>query len=106
MVLTQKQREKKIQMIRMWERENPEKRTKSNRIYTWKVRGIIFHDYDLLHDIYLQTTHCDRCDRLLTMDNCSAQKCLDHDHTITDDINVRNILCKKCNNFDVWRTRG
>jgi len=102
----EKNRDKSNQIKSDYCKRNPENRTKSYRIYQWKVRGIIFHDYDLLYDIYLQTTHCDRCDRLLTMDNGSAQKCLDHDHTITDDINVRNILCKKCNNFDVWKTRG
>jgi hypothetical protein len=92
----------------MWRLNNPdkvkaqwkryrEKHRDRRRIGQWKSRGIIFHDYDLLHDIYTQTTHCDRCKCCLTMDNGSTQKCLDHDHTITDDINVRNILCKNCN---------
>jgi len=108
MVLTHKQREIQKQRNRMWQLDNPdkvkakhkryrEKHRDRRRISQWKARGIIFHDYELLHDIYIQTTHCDRCKCCLTMNNGSAQKCLDHDHTITDDINVRNILCKNCN---------
>jgi hypothetical protein len=73
---------------------------KPSRIHKWKSRGVIFHDWDLLYEIYLQTTHCDECKCLLTYDRYmrNTTKCLDHDHTITDDNNVRNILCHCCNN--------
>ena len=69
---------------------------KSTRITKWKHRGILFHDYNLLYDIYLQTTHCDNCHCLLNQCK-SSLKCVDHDHNITDDENVRNILCLSCN---------
>ena len=91
-------KEKRKEFSRKWRLENPEKYDRSRRIYKWKYQGIIFHDYDLLHDIYIQTTHCDLCNIFLTNDNSSAQKCLDHDHSITDDNNVRNVLCRSCNN--------
>ena len=65
-------------------------------IANWKQRGIIFHDYDLLYDIYLQTTHCDQCKCLLNQCD-KSRKCLDHDHSITHNENIRNILCNSCN---------
>jgi len=73
---------------------------KSHRIFGWKKQGIIFHDWDLLYEIYLQTTHCDNCNCLLTYDRYfrKTTKCMDHDHSITDNENVRNILCHSCNN--------
>jgi len=78
------------------ERRKTLKHKKSTRISVWKHRGVIFHDYDLLYDIYLQTTHCDECKCELNT-NTYTRKCLDHDHDITDDENVRNILCMCCN---------
>jgi len=76
-----------------------EKGKKSHRISRWKHWGIIFHDWDLLYEIYLQTTNCDNCNCLLTYDKRTTKttKCVDHDHSITDDNNVRNILCNCCN---------
>ncbi len=69
---------------------------KSHRIAQWKHRGIIFHDWELLYEIYLQTTHCDECKCKLDT-NTYTRKCLDHDHLINNDNNVRNILCHICN---------
>ena len=62
----------------------------------WNYQGIIFHDMDLLVDIYDQTTHCDNCGVFL-QGKGNARKCLDHDHSICDDENVRNVLCNRCN---------
>jgi len=73
---------------------------KSRRISSWKSQGILFHDYNLLYEIYFKTTHCDECKCQLTYDRYmrNTTKCLDHDHSIIDDNNVRNILCHCCNN--------
>jgi len=82
-----------------WRLNNQKQYTKSNRISKWKRRGIIFYDYDLLHDIYINTTHCDLCKVELTEDKIRTRttRCLDHDHNIKDYENVRNILCHSCN---------
>ena len=69
---------------------------KKIRINRWKRWGIIFHDYDLLHDIYLSTTHCYFCKCLLNQCG-SSRKCVDHNHDIHDNDNVREILCNSCN---------
>ncbi len=72
---------------------------KNNRINKWKSRGVIFFDFDLLNEIYINTTHCDLCNVKLTEDrwSTSTTRCLDHDHTITEYDNVRNVLCQSCN---------
>ena len=76
-----------------------ERGRKSTRINNWKRKGIIFSDYDLLYDIYINTTHCDECKIKLTEDKIMkyTTRCLDHDHTITDCENVRSVLCNLCN---------
>jgi len=79
---------------------NTSKGKKVTRISSWKTQGIIFHDYDLLYDIYIHTTHCDYCK--CELDKCNkSRKCLDHDHSTTDIENVRGILCFHCNVKDV-----
>ena len=102
-------REKKNQYDREYRKLNKEKRKeydqtskrkKYKKIHNWKYQGIIFSDYDLLFDIYTQTTHCDHCKCELNKCNRS-RKCLDHDHSITDTENVRGILCMRCNVEDV-----
>ena len=73
---------------------------KSHRIRQWKHYGILFFDYDLLYDIYTETTTCDYCHCQLNT-SPSSRKCVDHDHSITDYDNVRGILCNSCNIKDV-----
>jgi len=75
---------------------NPEVH-KRNKIKDWKRIGIIFFDYDLLYEIYENTSHCDFCNVKLERGKKSNSRCLDHDHYITDYDNVRNVLCMKCN---------
>ena len=74
-------------------------RKKSNRISNWKTAGIICADWDALYERYLNTTHCETCDVLLTSGGWSTRttKCLDHDHSINDRDNVRAVLCGACN---------
>lgn len=69
------------------------------RISDWKLRGVIFSDYDLLYDIFINTKYCDLCKVELTQDKITTKttRCLDHDHSITDCENIRNILCHSCN---------
>ena len=71
---------------------------KQYKIASWKHQGIIFFDWDLLYEIFIETTHCDLCGIKLIEGKKSNSRCLDHDHSITDYDNVRYILCHKCNN--------
>jgi len=80
------------------EKRQTEKYKKSRRIRKWKSRGIIFFDYDLLYDIFYDTTNCDLCGVELIDGKKSNSRCLDHDHRITDYDNVRYVLCHRCNN--------
>ena len=72
---------------------------KSMRICQWKRNGIITDDYDALYEKFINTENCELCNIVLTTDRYSTKtrRCLDHDHTITDCDNVRNILCGSCN---------
>ena len=93
----QENKEKILQQQKEY-KKTPEGK-KSNRISKWQQQGIIFFDWDLLHEIYIETTHCDLCGIKLTVDRYTTKttKCLDHDHSITDYDNVRNIVCHSCN---------
>ena len=72
---------------------------KSHRISQWKYKGVICDDFEALYDHYTKTSYCDFCRVQLTYDknSTSTTKCLDHDHSITDRPNFRNILCHACN---------
>ena len=73
--------------------------TKSHRIGRWKNRGVICDNWDALYDHYLKTSYCDICRVELSIkkERSSTTKVLDHDHSITDRPNFRNILCNLCN---------
>ena len=74
---------------------------KRYRIKNWKRYGIISEDYDALYERFMATTHCEKCDVLLTAGLSRTGKCLDHDHDIKDRPNVRAVLCRACNNNDM-----
>jgi len=86
-------KEKLKDKILQYQKENP----KTNRISNWKYQGIIDDDYDLLWDIFIKETNCWICGKEFNKDNGMDKRCLDHDHDITDDGNVRYILCGYCN---------
>ena len=54
-----------------------------------------------IYDIYIHSSECDRCKKKF---KDSLDRCLDHDHDITDDFNVRGIVCRSCNtkNHQTW----
>ena len=77
----------------------PEKKKKII-IYNWKRYGIICN-YDEMYEKYLNTNTCDFCKKEIKM---SRNRCLDHDHNITNSYNVRGVLCRRCNFKDVLKT--
>ena len=75
---------------------------KSSKKYEWKRRGIIFVGlFEEIYDRYIHCSHCDKCKKKFKN---SLDRCLDHNHLITDDFNVRNVLCRSCNNknHQIW----
>jgi len=83
--------------ILQYNKENP----KSKIICDWKIQGIIDDDYDLLYEVFIKETNCWICGKDFNKDIRMDIRCLDHDHDITDDGNVRYILCGYCNLFVV-----
>ena len=76
-----------------------DKGKKFRKIATWKQGSIIADNWDEAYEWYKETTSCDICSCLLTTDryNKATTKCLDHDHSITDDYNIRGVICHSCN---------
>ena len=64
------------------------------RIKKWKAQGIIDGDFDLLHEVFKEQTHCWICWEPYIG---TRIKCLEHDHSIKDEPNVRYICCNTCN---------
>ena len=95
---TENNREKRCIASQKYYKTDAGKRV--NMISRWKSYDIITDDWYLTYKYYFEHTNCDICDIILTNGCGSSSKCLDHDHSITDDINIRGILCKSCNNRD------
>ena len=72
---------------------------KSQRISKWKRRGIICN-YETIYQEYINCECCNFCGEKF---KDSLDRCLDHDHSITDTDNVRAILCRSCNAKDVLK---
>ena len=67
--------------------------SKNERIYSWKKNGIIANDWNTIYDRYVHTDKCDLCDKFIE----GKTKHLEHNHHITNDENIRGIVCPKCN---------
>ena len=89
-----------------WKDANPEKvkayedsdrYKKQSKIASWKHHNIIADDWDLIHDVYMNTNNCDYCKKEFKN---SLDRHLDHDHSLIDSNNIRGILCRECNTKD------
>ena len=66
----------------------------ARRKANWRCHGIISDDWDKTEEQFANTTHCEGCNKEFLK---TSNRCLDHDHGITDKPNVRNVLCQRCN---------
>ena len=66
------------------------------KIKDWKSRGVIYHDFDELFEVYINTNKCSHC---LKEFKTSKDRHLDHDH---DNGAFRKIVCNSCNNQDSY----
>ena len=85
--------EKHLQKRRVYDKEyrKTENSKKPQMISSWKYRGIIDTDFDLLYDYYILQNNCMVCG--IEFKN-SLNRHLDHDHNTGE---VRYICCCKCN---------
>ncbi len=70
---------------------------KSKLISKWRLRGIIDPDLESVYDYSLTQTHCWICDKEYNKDINMDRRCLDHDHDLIDEPNIRYICCNYCN---------
>ncbi len=107
--LYKKNPEKFAKSTAKWVKNNPEKvkayqesdlYKKQHKISRWKHQGIITNDWNNVHEIYMNTTNCDYCNKEFKN---SLDRNLDHDHNINDSNNIRGILCRVCNTSDVLK---
>ena len=86
-----KNKEKLNKQSKEWNKNNKEKSKKSMKISQWKHKGLICENYDQVYQLWLDSTHCDKCG----CDYNGTIKCMDHCHTTGA---FRAIVCSKCNN--------
>ena len=65
--------------------------TKSQTIWKWKSRGLIYDDYDELYEIYIKTMNCGHCNKEFKN---TTNRCMDHNHETG---RFRKIVCRECN---------
>ena len=68
-----------------------DKGKKTNRIGSWKHRGLVSDNYDKIYDRYINSNNCELCKCEYTNKNV---RCLDHCHNTGK---FRNIVCHNCN---------
>jgi len=71
---------------------------KSSRMSNWKVLGIRSDNWDITYERYINSVECEFCGKEYSN---SKDRCLDHNHSITDSYNIRGVLCMQCNIKDV-----
>ena len=90
-------KDKRLENSRKYRENHKEKLKISGTIGRWKNRGVIHDDFDALYKEYINTHNCNVC-------KCefknSRDRQLDHDHETGL---FRQVLCKKCNNRDMWK---
>lgn len=67
---------------------------KTDIIYKWKKRGLLYHDIDELYEIYINTMNCSHCGKEF---KTTRERHLDHDHETGS---FRAIVCNGCNTKD------
>ena len=72
---------------------------KFRTIHKWKYQGIIVEDddWDCLYEYFITQTNCWICDKVYNNDIITDRRCLDHDHNLLDEPNIRYICCQYCN---------
>tara|TARA_R110002012_G_C11548504_1_gene602193 strand:+ start:28 stop:483 length:456 start_codon:yes stop_codon:yes gene_type:complete len=63
--------------------------------YSWKYQGMNFEGlFDEIYDIYIHTSKCDICNKPF---QSSKDRHLEHDHSTSNEFNIRGIACTACN---------
>ena len=69
---------------------------KSKTKYRWNKSGLIYHDFDELYDIYINTMECNHCGKVF---ETRKERHLDHCHETGL---FRKIVCCACNMQDSY----
>lgn len=88
--------EKRKEICRKYKKNNPEKERESCRKGKWKSRGLNMENIEEIYEKYMNTTHCNMCEVLLTVGGKSTKttKCMDHSHLSGE---FRRVICHSCN---------